>query len=105
MRLEELGELVLQRRGSMGVRAAAHEIGISPSTLSRVERGHVPDVATIDKICSWLGEDSTKFTGVGDLQIAFKKKTAVSPKTAKAMASMIELAWQKFSAEVDGQGH
>ncbi len=89
----------------MGIRAAAKEIGISPSTLSRIERGHIPDVATLDKVCKWIGENPAKFTGVGDLQIAFKKKTAIDPKTTKSMANMIELAWEKFSAEVESESH
>ena len=105
MNLSDLGPLVLKQRGSMGVRAAAKEIGISPSTLSRIERGHIPDVGTLDKVSLWLGENPAKFTGVGDLQIAFKKKTAIDPKTAKSMANMIELAWEKFSAEVESESH
>lgn len=89
----------------MGVRAAAAEIGISPTTLSRVERGHVPDIATLDKICAWLEEDAANFTGVAGLQIAFKKKTAVSSQTAKSLAVLIELASKQFSEEVDAEGH
>lgn len=33
--------------GSMGVRAAAGEIGISPATPSRVKNGRVPDLETL----------------------------------------------------------
>lgn len=104
MNFEKLGSLVLQKRGSMGVRAAASEIGISPTTLSRIERGHVPDVSTIDKVCAWIGEDPTQFTGIGGLQIAFKKKQAVSPATAKSLATLIELASKQFAAEIDAEG-
>ena len=105
MEIENLASLVIRKRGNMGIRAAAKEIGISPTTLSRIERGHVPDLKTLDRICAWIGEDPTKFTGIGGLQIAFKKKSAVSQDTAKSLASMIELASEKFAAEIETEGH
>lgn len=105
MEIEKLAQLVVRTRGSMGIRAAAKEIGISPTTLSRIERGHVPDLKTLDKVCEWVGEDPAKFTGIGGLQIAFKKKTAVSQDTAKSLASLIELASKKFISEIEAEGH
>jgi len=89
----------------MGVRAAAREIGISPSTLSRIENGHVPDVGTLEKVCEWLGEETSKFTGVGNLQIAFKNRKAVPPKTAQSLAVLIEKASKQFADEVEARGH
>lgn len=105
MKIDDLSQLVLRKRGSMGIRAAAKEIEISPTTLSRIERGHIPDLATLNKVCEWLGADAAKFTGIGGLQIAFKKKTAVSSATAKSLANLIELASKKFVAEVEVEGH
>lgn len=105
MKIEELAGLILKKRGSMGIRAAAAEIGISPTTLSRVENGHIPDMQTLTKLCAWLGKDIGQFTGIGGLQIAFKKKQTVSPPTAKSLAVLIELASQQFAREIDSQGH
>lgn len=105
MRIEDLAALVQKRKGSMGVRATAAEIGISPTTLSRIEKGHVPDMGTLEKVCAWLEEDMQKFTGIGGLQIAFKKKTAVSPETAKSLARLIELASRQFADEINAEGH
>ena len=105
MKIDDLAQLMLRKRGSMGIRAAAKEIGISPTTLSRVERGHVPDLKTLDKVCEWIGADLTKFTGIGGLQIAFKKKTAVSQDTAKSLANLIEIASEKFAQEIETEGH
>lgn len=105
MDIEELGNLVARRRGNMGVRAAAKEIGISPTTLSRIENGHVPDIGTLDKVCSWLGEDTSKFTGVGNLQIAFKNRKAVPRATARSLANLIEKASKQFADEVEARGH
>ena len=35
----------------------ARNIGISKSTLSRVENGNMPDLLTFFKILNWLGND------------------------------------------------
>lgn len=105
MKLEELGGLVKQKKGNMGVRAAAAEIGISPTTLSRIENGHIPDVQTLQKICDWIGEDPSQFTGIGGLQIAFKKKGTMKPATAISLANLIERASRKFAQEIETVGH
>lgn len=105
MEIKDLAPLVLKHRGNMGVRAAAKEIGISPTTLTRIEKGHVPDVGTLEKICRWIGEDTSAFTGVGDLQIAFKNRKAVPPVTARSLAVLIEKASEQFADEVEARGH
>lgn len=105
MEISELGQLLARRRGNMGLRAAARDIGISPSTLSRVEKGHVPDVGTLEKVCDWLGEETSKFTGIGNLQIAFKNRKAVPPATAKSLATLIEKASKQFAEEIEAKGH
>ena len=53
--LENLGLRVREKRGQQSIRAAAKEIGISHATLSRVERGYLPDLERYEKICKWLG--------------------------------------------------
>ncbi|TNB49685.1 helix-turn-helix transcriptional regulator [Martelella lutilitoris] len=105
MKIEDLAGLVQKKKGSMGVRATAAEIGISPTTLSRIERGHVPDMGTLEKVCAWLEEDMAKFTGIGGLQIAFKKKQAISPDTAKSLAALIERASKQFVEKIEAEGH
>jgi len=57
MTLLRLGSLLRDRRGGRGIREVAHEIGISAATLTRVEGGRLPDIATFQKICSWLKVD------------------------------------------------
>jgi transcriptional regulator with XRE-family HTH domain len=54
MTLLRLGAMLRDRRGGKGIREVAKEIGISPATLTRVEGGRLPDIATFQKICSWL---------------------------------------------------
>ena len=100
MELEDLGRIVLQKRGSMGIRAAAREIGISPTTLSKIENGHIPDQVTLKKVCDWIGQEVTKFTAMGGLQIAFKKDKTLTPNTAQSLARLIEMAEQQFKTRV-----
>ena len=49
--IERLSELVRSERGNRGLREIAAIIGVSPSTILRVEKGTVPDVATFLAIC------------------------------------------------------
>ncbi|MDD5141787.1 MAG: helix-turn-helix transcriptional regulator [Verrucomicrobiales bacterium] len=60
--LDRLSAQLRTKRGKRGLREVAEEIGdISASTLSRIEQGNVPDVATFMRICNWLGVDSSEF--------------------------------------------
>jgi transcriptional regulator with XRE-family HTH domain len=54
MTLLRLGAMLRERRGGRGVREVAKDIGISAATLTRVEGGRLPDIATFQKMCSWL---------------------------------------------------
>src|SRR5271165_3139780 len=54
MTLLRLGAMLRDRRGGRGIREVAQEIGISAATLTRVEGGRFQDIATFQKICSWL---------------------------------------------------
>jgi len=108
-----LGNLLQQKRGSMGIRAAAGEMGISPATLSRVENGSVPDLDTLRKVCRWLGIDPAEYFGPSSrrrtasdasLQVVFKKDRAISANTSKALGKLIIEAYRQFS-EIDAAGH
>ena len=95
MTLESLGRLVARKRGNRGIRATAKEIGIGPSTLSRVENGHLPDLENFRKICVWLGITPTSVVGQTDsgatnvVRAHFKKDGAIRQETASALAELI----------------
>ncbi len=59
--LSRLAELLRERRGSLSIRQASQEIGVSFSTLSRVEAGAHPDLATFTRLCAWLGISPSRF--------------------------------------------
>ncbi len=105
MKLDDLERLVKQKRGNMGIRAAAREIEISPTTLIKIERGHIPDMKTLDKVCDWIGENPEQFTGIGGLQIAFKQKATVPKPIAKSLAVLIQNASEEFAKKIEVEGH
>jgi transcriptional regulator with XRE-family HTH domain len=99
-RLENLGRLVLEKRGERGIRVAAKEIGISHATLSRVERGFLPDLENYQKICKWLGIEMNPVKPPRNTrsvpQVHFRREKTVTPETATALAQMIlaaQAAW------------
>jgi transcriptional regulator with XRE-family HTH domain len=110
-----LGLQLQRKRGSMGVRAAAAEIGISPATLSRIENGRVPDLETLRKVCAWLGVDPAGYLGApssapfrqhpAGLQVVFKKDRAPTPKTSQALGKLIIAAYNQFASQVKADGH
>jgi len=64
MTLLRLGALLRERRGGRGIRDVAKEIGISAATLVRLEGGRLPDLATFQKICSWLKVDPAEILDI-----------------------------------------
>jgi transcriptional regulator with XRE-family HTH domain len=102
-----LASMVKAHRNEKVLRDAAKEIGgISPSTLSRIEQGHIPDVETFIKVCQWLNEptetfiiDPTKQNTSGDGQrkiIAhLRAEKTLSPKTVEMLVKVIELAYMQ----------
>jgi len=101
--IDELGRLMLAKRVSRGVRAAAHDAGVSPATFSRVENGHMPDLETFAKICKWLDRDPNEFLGLevdqgeaaaSPAHVHLRKKKTVSKDTAESLGALI-LAMQE----------
>lgn len=110
--LEGIGLKIIEKRGDKGVREVAREIGTSPATLSRVERGHLPDLETFRKICRWLGVDPGEVLGtktdvpsrpVASIQTHFRKDHAVNTKTAQALADLIMKAHEALILMDEGE--
>lgn len=59
--LAQLGALLRERRGSLSLRQAAAEAGVSFSTLTRVEAGAQPDLTSFTLLCGWLGVSPAQF--------------------------------------------
>ena len=61
--LDDLGPLLVQRRSDLGLslRGVSAECHVPVATLSRVEQGRTPDLATFRRIVEWLGVPPERF--------------------------------------------
>ena len=94
------------RRGEMGLREAANQIGeISASTLSRIENGKVPDMETFLRLCDWIGLPSDTFLIHSDddastastpeiIEAHLRADRDLDPDTAEAIAKMVKSAYE-----------
>ena len=86
-RLGQIGALVRAKRGALGVRGVAKDIGVSTATLSRVENGHQPDLGTFEKLCQWLVIDPSEFLDASGGGIANSESGTVTMATAHLRAN------------------
>jgi transcriptional regulator with XRE-family HTH domain len=103
--IQRLSDLVRSKRGNRGLREMANIIGVSPSTISRIERGIVPDVATFLTICDGIemppAELIGNMNGVQKLDtchsVCAKLRTdkRLDPEVADAIAVLIEFAYNE----------
>lgn len=100
---EKLASMLKAKRGSLGLRGLAEEIGgVSASTLSRIEQGKLPDVDTFLRVCDWL-EVSPEFFSknkkeeytTGEKIVAhLRADKNLSQDTAEAIIHMIKMAYK-----------
>lgn len=104
---DKLAHAIRSKRGSLALRTAAQEIeGVSFTTLSRLEQGHVPDVDTYVKVCKWLGASTDDFLNLNsnmgvelpkDKVEALLRADPVLPRdVADALIKMVSLAYQQY---------
>lgn len=107
IRIDQLAARIQAHRAGKGIREAAREVGVSPATLSRVENGKVPDLATFSKVCKWLNEDPALYLGIQPsstsrtqtARVHFKKGVAIRKDSARALGEMILKAQQAILEE------
>lgn len=101
--IEHVANALVRKRGDRGIRAVAKEIGISPSTLSRIENSKMPDLKTFHRVCEWLGYDAETATAGGGrtgVSVHFKKDQAIKPETARALADLIIAAQHQLMRDL-----
>lgn len=104
-----LAALVRAKRGDKGLRAAAEEIGeVSPSTLSRIEQGRMPDVDTFFRLCRWLGVSADELaprqaksrkgaqppTPPEQVEVYLRADRTLRSETVEALVQMVKLAYK-----------
>ena len=103
---ERLGQLIAEKRGKVGIRATARQIGLSPATLSRVENGRLPDLDNFTRICKWLDVNPADLLGfdpqASSLPVAavhFRSNAALSGETSAALQELIVEAQKTFAEQ------
>ena len=105
--LTKLAALVAKKRNGRRLRDIAEEIEVSAPTLSRIEKGHLPDLDTFIKLCRWLKVSPDDFQlsqqqklsdsaiNTRETVCAFlRADRTLPPSTANALTTMIELAYK-----------
>ncbi len=108
-----LAALIRTKRCNRGLREIAQEIGdVSPSTLSRIENGKVPDIDTFLRICDWLQVSSEEFiketddrqeseiSNIDRIEGYLRADRELAPETADALAKLMKAA---YKAATQGQ--
>ena len=87
-------------------RQAAKEAGVSPSTLTRMQQGKLPDVNTFGALVRWLHIPAERFMAQGaaaqrrspdPMAVAstlLRGKREVSPRAAKALDELVQAAFK-----------
>lgn len=106
-----LARKVAQKRGTRGVREVAREIGTSHATLSRIERGYLPDLETFRKVCTWLEIDPGEILGTKPTSktmpavgVHFRKDQTLKLTTAQAFGQMVLAAQRALIAMEQQEG-
>lgn len=104
----KLSAMVRAKRGNMGLRAAAEEIGdVSASTLSRIEQGRIPDLDTFFRLCRWLGVPTDDLapeaegplnptqgaTAAEEVEVYLRADRSLPAETVDALVRMVKLAY------------
>jgi DNA-binding Xre family transcriptional regulator len=102
--LDVLVAKMKNKRGPLGIRQTAEQIGISAATLSRVERGNLPDLETFKRICKWVEVDPGEVLGYQPsnssvVRVHFKKESTLDESTAKALANLLLVAQKQMLSE------
>ncbi|PHM11627.1 helix-turn-helix domain-containing protein [Nostoc sp. 'Peltigera malacea cyanobiont' DB3992] len=103
--IKRLLSLVRDKRGTKGLREISAEIGnVSPSTLSRIENGSIPDMETFVALCDWLqmhpgdffftdhGEQS--LDTVEEIIILLLSDKRLEPETAYTLAQIVKATYR-----------
>ena len=108
--MEKLANLVRNKRLTRGLRETAKEIGnVSPSTISRVENGKIPDMDTFLALCDWLEvppaelikntEDEEALNTPEAISIQLRADKNLDPAIANALASLVKAAYKDLSQQ------
>lgn len=93
-----------RRERRLSLRDLAEEIGVSLNTLSRVERGHIPDLKNFQRIVDWLEVPSDSFLVAEPdsppmpevIARHLRSDRLLTPEGAAQIAGMVEEMYQQL---------
>ena len=98
-----------RRRRRLSLREVSYETGISVNTLSRVERGYLPDLKNYQRLVEWLGvpadtflEPSTPESPAGTLDLVarhFRSDPSLTAEAAEKLTSLVQDMYSKLVSE------
>jgi transcriptional regulator with XRE-family HTH domain len=98
-----------RRKRRLSLREVSYETGISVNTLSRVERGYLPDLKNYQRITDWLGvpadtflESSAPENSAGTLGLVarhFRSDPGLTPEAAEKLTSLVQDMYSKLVSE------
>ena len=83
---KRFGALVAGKRGRVGLRQTARDIGVSAATLKRVEEGGPPDLANFARLCAWLEADPAEILGIN---VAPGRREPIRQESVESLADMM----------------
>jgi len=93
----------------MSLRDVSDETGVSVNTLSRVERGHLPDLKNYQRLVEWLGVPADTFlartqsaghTGTIDLVVShFRSDRSLTPEAVEQLSSVVQDMYNQLVSE------
>lgn len=97
-----------RRRQHISLRDLADLTGVSVNTLSRVERGQMPDLKNYQRIVEWLEVPADTFLETDDAGASpdtldlvlrhFRSDTALTPQAAEELASTVIEMYRRLTA-------
>lgn len=106
--ISRLGEMLRARRREkrLSLRDLADQTGVSFNTLSRVERGHVPDLPNLRRIADWLEvpvetfiEPVESFSTPEVIARHLTSDQRLSPEAATRIAQLVEDMYRRLVSE------
>jgi transcriptional regulator with XRE-family HTH domain len=110
-RTPHLGDTLKAERRSrrLSLRDVSDETGVSVNTLSRVERGHLPDLKNYQRLIDWLKVPADTFletaqpeSPAGTLDLVarhFRSDQSLTPEAAEKLTAMVQDMYNKLVSE------
>lgn len=107
--IKTLGPLVQQRRKDDGLslRQASEASGVPVATLSRIEKGGMPDLGTFSLIVEWLGESPDQFFSATErventpdaIEVRLLSDPALRQDAAEKIAGIVRDLYESLAAQ------